>query len=141
MRLYPICLLVLLLSSCGGPFRPPNFEKSVQLASEGSLCVTRLQGTWPNLPHNPIQWFVGGRTNLLVTVRSPSKQERYTTDQITVYYTWPNSAPYQLKELSGYVEHQGELFIVDLSQNLDKTTNRQLEMNGKYVVKNPNGCT
>ena len=141
MRFYIISLLALLFSSCGGPFRPPNFEKNAQLTSEGPICVTSFKGTWPNLPHNPIQWVAGGRTNLTVTVHSPTKKGKFTADQIMVHYTWPNSSPYQLKELSGYVEFQGDLFIVDLSQNLDKIKNKQLEMNGKYVLKNPNGCT
>lgn len=140
MRHGPVFLFVLLLSACGGPFRPPDFEKHVQLASEGSLCMTSLQGTWPNLPHNPIQWLVGGRSNLLVAIRSPANKGRYEADQISVYYAWPNSAPYQITGLSGYVEFKSNTFVVDLSQSLDKRINEKLEFNGKYSIRNPNDC-
>lgn len=104
------------------------------------LCVTRLQGTWLNSPRNPIQWFVDGRTEFVVTVLALARKEKCTADQIAPYYNWPNSAPCKLKELSGYIGHQGDLFVVDLSQRLDKATSKQLEINGKYVVKDQDGC-
>jgi hypothetical protein len=73
------------LTSCG-PFRPPNFEKVATLNREKDVCVITIRGTWPNLPHDPRQWFVGGRTALNVLVRSPNSLGTHSTDQIVVHY-------------------------------------------------------
>jgi hypothetical protein len=131
--------IALLLTACG-PFRPPSFDKSVSLGRDNLTCVTTLRGTWPNLPHNPIQWFVGGRTNLTVTMHSPNSVGRYAADQIPVYYAWPNSLPYQLGGLSGYLQFHKDAVDIDISQTLDGST-KPLEMNGHYAISNPSGCT
>ena len=138
MRCYLVGVLALTLTGCG-PFRPPQFDSEVTLAKDGPRCVATIHGTWPNLPHDPVQWFVGGRTNLTVRVSSPNPGGRQVASQITVIYAWPNSVPYSLEGLSGHVEFTDDAFIVELSQNLDGSM-KTLEMNGRYVITNPTGC-
>lgn len=139
MRLVLGCILAVLLVGCGGPFLPPEFEKGVFLAAKNSDCVITIKGTWPNLPHNPVQWFVGGRTDLIVTVYSKNNRGRHSAEQIVVYYTWPSGPTYMLKGISGYVEFQNNMLEIDLSQTLDGTT-KKLEVNGSYVIGNPGNC-
>ena len=139
LRAFLFATTALSLTACG-PFRPPNFEKSVSLSRDNSACVTTIRGTWPNLPHNPIQWFVGGSTALTVTVHTPNSIGRYAADQIAVYYAWPNSPPYQLRGLKGYLQFQNDAVDLDLSQTLDGST-KPLEMNGHYAIANASACT
>lgn len=138
MRSLASVVLALPLTACG-PFRPPAFDSLATLSRDATTCVTTIHGTWPNLPHDPRQWFVGGRTNLTVTVHSPNSQGRHVASELTVYYAWPNSAPYSLEGLSGYVEFRGDQFVVELAQSLDGST-KNLEMNGIYAVGNQAGC-
>jgi len=132
--------LLLTVSGCGGPFRPPRFDSTVSLSSDRGHCVTTIHGTWPNLPDNPVQWFIGGRTNLVVSVSFPNSEGVHPASDITVYYTWSTSAPYLLKGLSGRVEFRGNAFVADLSQTLDGSTKR-LELSGSYIISNPQGCS
>src|SRR5450631_3705324 len=85
LRFLLICTTTFALASCG-PFRPPNFDKSDTLNREQEVCVITIHGTWPNLPHDPRQWFVGGRTALNVLVRIPSSLGTHSADQIVVQY-------------------------------------------------------
>jgi hypothetical protein len=73
-------IFMILLEGCGGPFRPPSFDKSVTAEAKDIVCITRIKGGWPNLPHNPMEWFVGGRTDLSVEVHSPKGSGKYDAD-------------------------------------------------------------
>lgn len=140
MRLALLCISALIFTTgFGGPFRPPEFEKAVLLTVENQDCVATIKGTWPNLPHNPVQWFVGGRTELLVTVHSKNGRGRHSAEQTAVYYTWPKSPSYKLEGVSGYIEFQDNRLRVELSQTLDGKA-KVLEVNGSYVVSNPDAC-
>lgn len=140
MKLALSCILVLLFTTgFGGPFRPPEFEKTVLLAAENQECVATIKSTWPNLPHNPVQWFVGGRTDLLITVRSKNGRGRHSAEQIAVTYTWPKSPSYKLEGVSGHIEFQDNGLELDLSQTLNGKT-KALEVNGSYVISNPGAC-
>jgi len=138
LRSFLLATASLSLMACG-PFRPPSFEKTVSLGRDGSACVTSIQGTWPNLPHNPLQWVYGGRTALTVTLQSPGSGGRYVADQIVVYYTWPNSSPFNVRGLNGTLQFQSDSVDLDLTQTLDGST-KPLEINGHYAISNPGGC-
>jgi hypothetical protein len=74
-----------------------------------------------------------------VNVHLPGRVGRYTADQLAVYYSWPKSVPYQLQDLSGFIEVRVDGLVVNLSQTLNGTTS-ELEMNGSYVIGNPGKC-
>jgi len=137
MRSLAFLALALALTSCG-PFRPPSFDSTVLLSKNESQCVATLTGSWPNLPHDPSQWFVGGRTSLTVSVSAPSAVGSYDASRISVEYAWPSSR-YSLKGLTGRVEFTPSTFIIALTQDLDGST-KKLEMNGTYAIRNPEGC-
>src|SRR3954462_2928120 len=92
-------LLSLTVSGCGGPFRPPLFDSTVSLSRDRGHCVTTLHGTWQNLPDNPVQWLLGGRTHLIVSVSPADSDASHRASGIRVYYTWPTSDPYLLQGL------------------------------------------
>ncbi len=131
-------MVAILLAGCG-PFRPPAFDNNVNLRPGDQMCIASIKGSWPNLPGNPVEWFVGGRTPLTVEIHFPNSRGRYEAQRIVVYYVWPSSS-YPLKQLSGHIEFDGQHLSVDLMQNLRGTPER-LREKGSYVVRNPDGCS
>jgi hypothetical protein len=126
-----------------GPFRSPTFEKTVVLKKDGERCVTQLHGTWPNLPHNPAEWLVGGRTDLIVDVYTPNGKGRYDAKEIDVYYQWPDKRYRVSIKYSGHVEFKENKFTLELYKDPSEKQKTRAEFyeNGSYIISNVDGCS
>ena len=127
------------LTACG-PFRAPAFNASVAVSQAESGCVARIEGSWPNLPHNPAEWFHGGRTSLAVLVYSPATSGHFRSDQIAVYYAFAGTSPYKDSILSGgYVAYGSGTLTVDLEETSAGTPTKAA-FNGRYTISNQAAC-
>jgi hypothetical protein len=142
-----IAILVLFVGvfSFGGPFRPPSFDKFVTPSKTDGFCLTQLHGSWPNLPHDPAQWFWGGRSELTFQVYTQSTHGRYDASQLDLYILWTHSKQRISIKYSGYVEFKGAEFIVNLYDDeppADGTKGHTpFHENGSYTITNPSGCS
>ena len=139
MRIVLITMLALLAAGCGGPFRPPEFDRVATLGSDHAGCITTIHGTWPNLPDNPFEWFSGGRSPLEITIHTPGRQGTYSADQLSVRYTWSPKTSYSIAGLSGQVSFKESELAINLAQTNNGSV-KPLAANGTYQLVGRPGC-